>query len=159
MYTRFFDYFFYCPKFLKWNFIKNPCIEFSIKHCTTLIFLKKLDFCDFFKSFYGCFFIFYGTYFLFLLSKVSKIKFHKKSLIYPKIQYCTDIYFPRKIGFLRFFLRKFLLTVFYICYGTYYFFYCPKFQKWNFIKNPWYTTIQYCTTLIFLKKLDFCDFF
>ena len=38
-------------------------------------------------------------------------------------------------------------------------FYCPKFQKWNFIKNPWYTIIQHCTTLIFLKKLDFCDFF
>ena len=35
----------------------------------------------------------------------------------------------------------------------------PKFQKWNFIKNPWYTKIQHCTTLIFLKKLDFCDFF
>ena len=40
-----------------------------------------------------------------------------------------------------------------------YFFYCPKFQKWNFIKNPWYTKIQHCTTLIFLKKLDFSIFF
>ena len=40
-----------------------------------------------------------------------------------------------------------------------YFFYCPKFQKWNFIENPWYTKIQHCTTLIFLEKLDFCDFF
>ena len=30
--------------------------------------------------------------------------------------------------------------------------------KNNFtIKNPWYTKIQHCTTLIFLKKLDFCD--
>ena len=38
-------------------------------------------------------------------------------------------------------------------------FYCPKFQKWNFIKNPWYTKIQHCTTLIFLKKLDFSIFF
>ena len=37
--------------------------------------------------------------------------------------------------------------------------YCPKFEKWNFIKNPWYTKIQHCTTLIFLKKLDFFDFF
>ena len=34
------------------------------------------------------------------------------------------------------------------------FFYCPKFQKWNFIKNPWYTKIQHCTTLIFLKKFS-----
>ena len=29
-----------------------------------------------------------------------------------------------------------------------------KIQKWNFIKNPWYTKIQHCTTLIFLKKLE-----
>ena len=40
-----------------------------------------------------------------------------------------------------------------------YFFYCPKFQKWNFIKNPWYTKIQHCTTLIFLKKLFLIIFF
>ena len=40
-----------------------------------------------------------------------------------------------------------------------YFFYCPKFQKWNFIKNPWYTKIQHCTTLIFLKKLGILRFF
>ena len=39
------------------------------------------------------------------------------------------------------------------------FFKKAKFQKWNFIKNPWYTKIQHCTILIFLKKLDFCDFF
>ena len=31
--------------------------------------------------------------------------------------------------------------------------------KFNFIENPWYTKIQHCTTLIFLEKLDFCDFF
>ena len=39
------------------------------------------------------------------------------------------------------------------------FFNRPKFQKWNFIKNPWYTKILHCTTLIFIKKLEFCDFF
>ena len=99
----FFDYFFYCPKFQKWNFIKNPWYT-KIQHCTTLIFLKKLDFCDFFKeSFYWRF------YTLFMENIIN--------------------------------------------------FYCPKFQKWNFIKNPWYTKIQHCTTLIFLKKLDFFDFF
>ena len=122
-------------------------------------------------------------------------------------------WFSSKIGFLRFFLRKFLLTVLLIFHLEYtpnfqkidfsiypnilyiydqnfmlvptikllefsdknwetyerllifwsiflvHFFYCPKFQKWNFIENPWYTKIQHCTTLIFLEKLDFCDFF
>ena len=99
----FFDYFFYCPKFQKWNLIKNPWYT-KIQHCTTLIFLKKLDFCDFFlESFYWRF------YTLFMENIIN--------------------------------------------------FYCPKFQKWNFIKNPWYTKIQHCTTLIFLKKLDFSIFF
>ena len=159
-------------------------------------------------------FWFFGPFFdfFFLLSKVSKMKFYQKSLIYKNTT-LYDIDFPQKIGFLRFFLRKFLLTVLhifdrkytpnfqkidfsiypnilYICdqnfmlvstikllefsdknWETYerllifwsifwlFFFYCPKFQKWNFIKNPWYTKIQHCTTLIFLKKLDFWDFF
>ena len=254
----FFDYFFYCPKFQKWNFIKNPWYT-KIQHCTTLIFLKKLDFFDFFlrkflltvlhifdrkytpnfqkidfsiypNILYICdqnfmlvptikllefsdknwetyerLLIFWSIFWLFfLLSKVSKMKFHQKSLIHKNTT-LYDIDFPQKIGFFRFFLRKFLLTVLhifyrkytpnfqkidfsiypnilYICYQNFmlnfrikieklmsvfwffgpffdYFFYCPKFQKWNFIKNPWYTKIQHCTTLIFLKKLDFFDFF
>ena len=163
------------------------------------------------------------------------MKFYQKSLIYKNTT-LYDIDFPQKIGILRFFLRKFLLTVLHIFHRKYtpnfqkidfsiypnilyiydqnfmlvptikllefsdknwesfmsvfwffgpffdyffycpkfqklmsvfwffgpffdYFFYCPKFQKWNFIKNPWYTKIQHCTTLIFLKKLEFCDFF
>ena len=51
-------------------------------------------------------------------------------------------------------------AVFYV-FGRFfdYFFYRPKFQKWNLIKNPWYTKILHCTTLIFIKKLEFCDFF
>ena len=100
----FWSIFFYCPKFQKWNFIKNPWYTI-IQHCTTLIFLKKLEFCDFF------------------LRKFS-----------------ID-------GFFTLFMENIIN------------FYCPKFQKWNFIKNPWYTKIQHCTTLIFLKKLEFCDFF
>ena len=137
------------------------------------------------------------------------MKFYKKSLIYKNTT-LYDIDFPQKIGILRFFLRKFLLTVLHIFHRKYtpnfqkidfsiypnilyiydqnfmlvptikllefsdknwetyerllffgpffdYFYYC--FQKWNFIKNPWYTKIQHCTTLIFLKKLKFCDFF
>ena len=123
-----------------------------------------------------------------------------------------DIDFPQKIGFLRFFLRKFLLTVFRIFHRKYtpnfekidffiypnilyifdqnfmlfstikllefsdknwdtyerlliflsifwLFFLLSKVSKMKFHKNPWYTKIQHCTTLIFLKKLDFCDFF
>ena len=140
------------------------------------------------------------------------MKFYQKSLIYKNTT-LYDIDFAQKIGFLRFFLRKFLLTVLHIFsskitpqifkkstfsiypnilyiydqnfmlvptiillefsdknWETYerllifwsildYFFYCPKFQKWNFIKNPWYTKIQHCTTLIFLKKIGILRFF
>ena len=156
---------FYCPKFQKWNFIKNPWYT-KIQHCTTLIFLKKLDFLRFFlrkflltvlhifhrkytpnfqkidfsiypnilyiydQNFmlvptikllefsdknwetYERLLIFWSIFWLFfLLSKVSKMKFYKKSLIYKNTT-LYDIDFPQKIGILRFFLRKFLLTVF-----------------------------------------------
>ena len=145
-YIKFFD----CPKFQKWNI----CDQKSLIHKNTTLydidFPQKLDFwAIFFKkvSIDG---------FTHFCPKFQKWNFHQKSTWYTKIQHCTDIDFPQKIGFLRFFLRKFLLTVLHIFD---YFFYCPKFQKWNFIKNPWYTKIQHCTTLIFLKKLDFCDFF
>ena len=66
------------------------------------------------------------------------------------------------IGFFRIKMKKVSIDAsFHFIYGPNidYFFYCPKFQKWNFIKNPWYTNIKHCRTLIFLKKLDFCDFF
>ena len=47
----FFDYFFYCPKFQKWNFIKNPDIQkynivrhwFSSKNWIFAIFFKKVS--------------------------------------------------------------------------------------------------------------------
>ena len=86
------------------------------------------------------------------------MKFYEKSLI---LNYSTlyDIDFPQKNRFLRFFLRKFLLTVFHIIFGEFYFFYCPKFQIWIFMKNPWNSIIQHCTTLIFHKKFDFAIFF
>ena len=152
------------------------------------------------------------------------MKFYKKSLIYKNTT-LYDIDFPQKIGILRFFLRKFLLTVFHIIswkillifivqsfkkstfpYTPIYYIFMirilcsfqksqllydidfpqkieklmsvfwffgpflltvffslkiPKFQKWNFIKNPYIykNFMQHCTTLIFLKKLEFCDFF
>ena len=64
--------------------------------------------------------IFWSIFWLFfLLSKVSKMKFYQKSLIYKNTT-LYDIDFPQKIGFLRFFLRKFLLTVLHIIYGKYY---------------------------------------
>ena len=39
------------------------------------------------------------------------------------------------------------------------FFLSSKVSKWNLIKNLWYTKILHCTTLILIKKLEFCDFF
>ena len=164
---------FYCPKFQKWNFIKNPWYT-KIQYCTTLIFLNKIGFFRFFlrkflltvlhifhrkytpnfqkidfsiypNILYICdqnfmlvptikllefsdknwetykrLLIFWSIFWLFfLLSKVSKMKFYQKSLIYKNTT-LYDIDFPQKIGFLRFFLRKFLLTVLHIIYGKYY---------------------------------------
>ena len=117
----FFDYFFYCPKFQKWNFIKNPWYT-KIQHCTTLIFptIKLLEFSDKNWETYERLLIFWSIFWLFfLLSKVSKMKFHQKSLIHKNTT-LYDIDFPQKIGFLRLFLRKFLLTVFHFIYGKYY---------------------------------------
>ena len=69
--------------------------------------------------------IFWSIFWLFfLLSKVSKMKFYKKSLIYKNTT-LYDIDFPQKIGILRFFLRKFLLTVLHIFHRKY----TPNFQK------------------------------
>ena len=76
--------------------------------------------------------IFWSIFWLFFsMSKVSNMNFYEKSLIY---NYTTmyDIDFPRKIGFLRFFLRKFLLTVFHIFHRKY----TPNFQKIDFSIYP-----------------------
>ena len=210
----FFDYFFYCPKFHKWNFIIYPWYTkkykivrhwFSSKNWIFAIFFKKVSIDGFTHYLWKILLIF--------IVQSFKNEISSKILDTQKIQHCTTLIFLKKLDFFRFFLRKFLLTVLhifhrkytpnfqkidfsiypnilYICdqnfmlvptikllefsdknWETYegllifwsiflfYFFYCPKFQKWNFIKNPWYTKIQHCTTLIFLKKLDFCDFF
>ena len=78
------------------------------------------------------FWFFWSIFWLFfLLSKVSKIKFYQKSLIYKNTRY-YDIDFPQKIGFLRFFLRKFLLTVLLIFHRKY----TPNFQKIDFSIYP-----------------------
>ena len=76
--------------------------------------------------------IFWSIFWLFFsMSKVSNMNFYEKSLIY---NYTTlyDIDFPLKIGFLRFSLRKFLLTVFHIFHRKY----TPNFQKIDFSIYP-----------------------
>ena len=164
---------FYCPKFQKWNFIKNPWytkyttlydIDFPQKIGFFRFFLRKflltvlhifhrkytpnfqkIDFSIYPNILYICdqnfmldptikllefsdknwetyerLLIFWSIFWLFfLLSKVSKMKFHLKSLIYTNTT-LYDIDFPQIIGFLRFFLRKFLLTVLHIINGKYY---------------------------------------
>ena len=204
----FFDYFFYCPKFQKWKIIENPWYT-KIQHCTTLIFLEKLDFCDFFlrkflltvllifhrkytpnfqkidfsiypnilyiydQNFmlvptikllefsdknwetYERLLIFWSIFWLFfLLSKVSKMKFYRKSLIYKNTT-LYDIDFPRKIGFLRFFLRKFLLTVLLIFHRKY----TPNFQKIDFsiYPNILYIYDQNFMLVPTIKLLEFSD--
>ena len=130
----FFDYFFYCPKFQKWNFIKNPWYT-KIQHCTTLIFLEKLDFCDFFLR----------KFLLTVLPHFSS-RIHPKFSIKSTFPY-TPIYYIFIIRILcsfqqsnyknfRIKIEK-LMSVFWF-FGPFfdYFFYCPKFQKWNFIENP-----------------------
>ena len=212
---------FYCPKFQKWNFIKNPWYT-KIQHCTTLIFLKKLDFCDFFlrkflltvlhifhrkytpnfqkidfsiypNILYICdqnfmlvptikllefsdknwetyerILIFWSIFWLFfLLSKVSKMKFYQKSLIYKNTT-LYDIDFPQKIGFLRFFLRKFLLTVLHIIYGKILLIFIVQSfkneisskildtQKYNIVRH-WFSSKNWIFA-IFFKKVSIDGF-
>ena len=86
----------------KFNIVRH---WFFLKYWIFAIFLKKVSI--------DCFLYFSWNILFFLLSKVSKMKFYKKTLIYNNTT-LYDIDFPQKIGFLRFFLRKFVLTVFHI---------------------------------------------
>ena len=99
--------------------------------------------------FFGPFFDFY-----FLSSKVSKMKFYRKSLIYKNTT-LYNIDFPRKIGFLRFFLRKFLLTVLLIFHRKY----TPNFQKIDFsiYPNILYIYDQNFMLVPTIKLLEFSD--
>ena len=128
--------FFYRPKFQKWNLIKNPWYT-KILHCTTLIFPQKIRILRFFlRKFLLTVF---RHYFMenitpqISLPKVSKMKFYKKSLIYKNTT-LYDIDFPQKIGILRFFLRKFLLTVLHIFHRKY----TSKFSKNRLFHIPQY---------------------
>ena len=204
----FFDYFFYCPKFQKWNFIENPWytknttlydidfprkfgflrfflrkflltvllifhrkytpnfqkIDFSIYPNILYIYdqnfmlvptIKLLEFSDKNWETYERLLIFWSIFWLFfLLSKVSKMKFYRKSLIYKNTT-LYDIDFPRKIGFLRFFLRKFLLTVLLIFHRKY----TPNFQKIDFsiYPNILYIYDQNFMLVPTIKLLEFSD--
>ena len=101
-------------------------------------------------------FWFFGPFFdyFFLLSKVSKMKFYRKSLIYKNTT-LYDIDFPRKIGFLRFFLRKFLLTVLLIFHRKY----TPNFQKivFSIYPNILYIYDQNFMLVPTIKLLEFSD--
>ena len=96
--------------------------------------IKLLEFSDKNWETYERLLIFWSIFWLFfLLSKVSKMKFYRKSLIYKNTT-LYDIDFPRKIGFLRFFLRKFLLTVLLIFHREY----TQIFKKSTFPYTPIY---------------------
>ena len=105
-------------------------------------------------------FWFFGPFFdyFFLLSKVSKMKFYQKSLNYKNTT-LYDIDFPEKIGFLRFFLRKFLLTVLHIFDRKY----TPNFQKIDFSIYPnilkYNIVIRHFMLVPTIKLLDFSPFF
>ena len=105
----------YTPNFQKIDFSIYPNILYICDQNFMLVpTIKLLEFSDKNWETYERLLIFWSIFWLFfLLSKVSKMKFHQKSLIYKNTT-LYDIDFPQKIGFLRFFLRKFLLTVLHI---------------------------------------------
>ena len=105
----------YTPIFQKIDFSIYPNILYICDQNFMLVpTIKLLEFSDKNKETYERLLIFWSIFWLFfLLSKVSKMKFHQKSLIHKNTT-LYDIDFPQKIGFFRFFLRKFLLTVLHI---------------------------------------------
>ena len=105
----------YTPNFQKIDFSIYPNILYIYDQNFMLVpTIKLLEFSDKNWETYERLLIFWSIFWLFfLLSKVSKMKFYKKSLIYKNTT-LYDIDFPQKIGILRFFLRKFLLTIYYI---------------------------------------------
>ena len=117
--------------------------------------IKLLEFSDKYWETFERLLIFWSIFWLFfLLSKVSKMKFYKKSLIYKNTT-LYDIDFPQKIGILRFFLRKFLLTVLHIFHRKY----TPNFQKIDFsiYPNILYIYDQNFMLVPTIKLLEFSD--
>ena len=123
----------YTPNFQKIDFSIYPNILYICDQNFMLVpTIKLLEFSDKNWETYERLLIFWSIFWLFfLLSKVSKMKFHQKSLIHKNTT-LYDIDFPQKIGIFRFFLRKFLLTVLHIIYGKYYEFLLSKVSKMKF---------------------------
>ena len=140
----------YTPNFQKIDFSIYPNILYIYDQNFMLVpTIKLLEFSDKNWETYERLLIFWSIFWLFfLLSKVSKMKFYKKSLIYNIVQKYNIV---RKMKFYHWFSSKnwnfaiffkkvsidgffFIENIFkksifqYILY-----FYCPKFQKWNFI--------------------------
>ena len=125
----------YTPNFQKIDFSIYPNILYFCDQNFMLVpTIKLLELSDKNWETYERLLIFWSIFWLFFsMSKVSNMNFYEKSLIYKNTT-LYDIDFPRKIGFLRFFLRKFLLTVFHIFHQKY----TPNFQKSTFPFTPIY---------------------
>ena len=123
----------YTPNFHKIDFSIYPNILYIYDQNFMLVpTIKLLEFSDNNWETYERLLIFWSIFWLFfLLSKVSKIKFFKKSLIHKNTT-LYDIDFPQKIGIFRFFLIKFLLTVLHIFDRKY----KTNFQKIDFSIYP-----------------------
>ena len=146
----------YTPNFQKIDFSIYPNILYIYDQNFMLVpTIKLLEFSDKNWETYERLLIFWSIFWLFfLLSKVSKMKFYKKSLIYKNTT-LYDIDFPQKIGILRFFLRKFLLTVLHIFHRKY----TPNFQKIDFsiYPNILYIYDQNFMLVPTIKLLEFSD--
>ena len=123
----------YTPNFQKIDFSIYPNILYFCDQNFMLVpTIKLLELSDKNWETYERLLIFWSIFWLFFsMSKVSNMNFNEKSLIYNNTT-LYDIDFPRKIRFLRFFLRKFLLTVFHIFHRKY----TPNFQKIDFSIYP-----------------------
>ena len=146
----------YTPNFQKIDFSIYPNILYICDQNFMLVpTIKLLEFSDKNWETYERLLIFWSIFWLFfLLSKVSKMKFHQKSLIHKNTT-LYDIDFPQKIGFFRFFLRKFLLTVLHIFHRKY----TPNFQKIDFsiYPNILYICDQNFMLVPTIKLLEFSD--
>ena len=126
----------YTPNFQKIDFSIYPNILYICdKNFMFVPTIKLLKFSDKNWETYERLLIFWSIFWLFfLLSKVSKMKFHQKSLIHKNTT-LYDIDFSQKIGFFfDFFLRKFLLTVLRIFHRKY----TPNFSKNRLFHIPQY---------------------
>ena len=96
----------------KYNIVRH---WFSSKNWIFAIFFKKVSI-DGFTHFSWKILLNFSTFPI--VSKYYNLSI--KNPWYTKIQHCTTLIFLKKLETLRFFLRKFLLTVLHIIYGKYY---------------------------------------